>query len=116
MSRKLQGIRRTIEMNPSLETLRRILRELRHLLRNEHPRSQDYIGMLDDLKMRLENSYYLRAQIKAVYLRETHIICARRYVGFSQINWVFLKKLTLSADNVVFFQKNLLHLRETHII
>ena len=34
MSRSLQGIRRTIEMNPSLETLRRVLRELRHLLRN----------------------------------------------------------------------------------
>ena len=34
MSRNLQGIRRTIEMNPSLETLRRVLGELRHLLRN----------------------------------------------------------------------------------
>ena len=85
MSRNLQGIRRTIEMNPSLQTLRRVLRELRHLLRNEHPRSQDYIGTLDDLKMRLEkpilfvradksslserNSHYLRAQIIWVSLR-----------------------------------------------
>ena len=34
MSRNLQGIRRTVEMNPSLETLWRVLSELRHLLRN----------------------------------------------------------------------------------
>ena len=56
-----------------------------HLFRNEHPRSQDYIGTLDDLKMRLEkpilfaradkgslserNLHYLRAQIIWVSLR-----------------------------------------------
>ena len=63
-----------------------------------------------------KSPYYLRAQIKAVYLRETHISAPADNMGFSQINRVFVKKPTLSADNVGFFQKNLLYLRETHII
>ena len=55
----------------------------------------------------------MRAQIKTVF-QINHIICAR-YVGFSQINRVFLKKTHISADNVGFFQRNPLYLKETHI-
>ena len=39
-----------------------------HLFTKEHPRSQDCIRASDDLKMRLENPYYLRAQIKTEHV------------------------------------------------
>ena len=60
----------------------------------ENPRSQDCIRTSDDLKMRL---------VKL-------ILFARADKNRFQINRVFLKKLTLSADNGGFFS------RETYFI
>ena len=72
-------------MNPSPETLRRVLRELRHLLRNEHPHSQDYIRMLDDLKMRLEKPIlFARTDKGSLYERNPHYLR-------TQIIWVSLR-------------------------
>ena len=45
----------------------------------------------------------MRAQIKTVFSDKPTLSARADNVGFSQINRVFLEKLTLSADNVGFF-------------
>ena len=61
-------------------------------------------------QMRLENPIlFAHADKGSLSERNPHYLRA-------QIIWVSLKKPTLSADNVGFSQKNLLYLRETHII
>ena len=73
-----------------------------HLFTKEHARSQDCIRTSDDLKMRLEKSIlFARADNDSFSYKPT--LSARAdNVGFSQINRAFLKKLTLSVDNLGF--------------
>ena len=73
-----------------------------HLFTKEYPRSQDCIRTSDDLKMRLEKPILFARADKDRFSDK---------LGFSE------KKPTLSSDKVGgFFQKNLLYLRETHIL